>query len=73
MPLCTRNWVLSNFKRFSPKNKFCVKFAQRIQLALQKLRLTAVFVGNCSFLNFNALLPKYAFFAKISRKNTTRS
>ena len=33
-----------------------------------KLPLTPVSVGNCPFINFNALLQKYAFCPKISRK-----
>ena len=61
---CFKNYLLPNFKHVLLKNAFCMKSAQKIQLALWKLGLTSFCVKNYLLPNYRHVLLKNAFCMK---------
>ena len=61
---CVENYLLPNFKYVWLKNAFCMKSAQKIQLAGWKLCLTSFCVKNYLLPNYKHVLLKNAFCMK---------
>ena len=61
---CAKNYLLPNFKDVLLKNSFCLKSAQKIQLAVWKLCLTSFCVKNYLLPNYRHVLLKNAFCMK---------
>ena len=57
---CVKNYLLPNYKHVLLKNAFCMKSAQRIQLAVENC-LTSFCVKNYLFPNFKGVLLKMRF------------
>ena len=61
---CFKNYLLLNFKHVLLKNAFCMKSAQKIQLAVWKLCLTSFWVEHYLLPNYKHVLLKNAFCMK---------
>ena len=61
---CAKTFLLQNFKDVLLKNAFCMKSAQKIQLAVWKLCLTLFCVKNYLLPNYRHVLLKNAFCMK---------
>ena len=60
--VCVKNWLLLNFKLLFPKNGFCVKPAQRMQLAIENciLLLLKLNTGFIQILSLSTLRIRFA-------------
>ena len=63
---CAKNYLLPNYRHVLLKNAFCMKSAQKIQLALWKLCLTS-FCVNYLLPNYRHVLLKNAFCMKSAK------
>ena len=68
---CVKTYLLPNFKDLLLKNAFCMKSAQRIQLAVENC-FTSVWVKMFLFFKLEGYLAKKCVFHQICSTNTTR-